>query len=131
MLGIRWSCWRASMSAASSCLGQGACGRSVTSKAKPWPSQRWAPASTPSSRASWPTWVWTPGKDIQWVTHPPAEAMQLFAEGKVDAYLGFSPDPQHLRAHKIGQVVVNSSVDRPWSQYFCCMAAGNREFVRK
>jgi NitT/TauT family transport system substrate-binding protein len=72
-----------------------------------------------------------PGKDIQWVTHPPAEAMQLFAEGKVDAYLGFSPDPQHLRAHKIGQVVVNSSVDRPWSQYFCCMAAGNREFVRK
>ena len=28
-------------------------------------------------------------------------------------------------------VVVNSSVDRPWSQYFCCLAAGNREFVRK
>jgi NitT/TauT family transport system substrate-binding protein len=22
-------------------------------------------------------------------------------------------------------------VDRPWSQYFCCMMAGNREFVRK
>ena len=28
-------------------------------------------------------------------------------------------------------VVVNSMVDRPWSQYFCCMVAGNREFVRK
>jgi NitT/TauT family transport system substrate-binding protein len=28
-------------------------------------------------------------------------------------------------------VVVNSAVDRPWSQYFCCIAAGNREFVRK
>jgi NitT/TauT family transport system substrate-binding protein len=28
-------------------------------------------------------------------------------------------------------VIVNSSVDRPWSQYFCCMISGNREFVRK
>jgi NitT/TauT family transport system substrate-binding protein len=28
-------------------------------------------------------------------------------------------------------VVVNSSLDRPWTQYFCCMLAGNREFVRK
>jgi NitT/TauT family transport system substrate-binding protein len=72
-----------------------------------------------------------PSKDIQWVTHPPAEAMQLLAAGEVDAYLGFPPDPQHLRAQKIGHVVVNSTVDRPWSQYFCCMAAGNREFVRK
>jgi NitT/TauT family transport system substrate-binding protein len=72
-----------------------------------------------------------PGKDIHWVTHPRAEAMQLFAEGKIDAYLGFPPDPQHLRGQKIGHVVVNSSVDRPWSQYFCCMAAGNRDFVRK
>jgi len=27
--------------------------------------------------------------------------------------------------------VVNSAVDRPWSQYFCCMLAGNREFVYK
>jgi NitT/TauT family transport system substrate-binding protein len=22
-------------------------------------------------------------------------------------------------------------MDRPWSQYFCCIATGNREFVRK
>ena len=28
-------------------------------------------------------------------------------------------------------MVVNSAVDRPWSQYFCCMVSGNREFVRK
>jgi NitT/TauT family transport system substrate-binding protein len=26
---------------------------------------------------------------------------------------------------------VNSAVDRPWSEYFCCMLIGNREFVRK
>ena len=72
-----------------------------------------------------------PQKDITWVTHPPAEAKQLLAEGKIDAFLGFPPDPQELRAKQIGHVVVNSAVDRPWSQYFCCLATGNREFVRQ
>jgi NitT/TauT family transport system substrate-binding protein len=72
-----------------------------------------------------------PAKDITWVIHPPAEAVRLFAEGKIDAFLGFPPQAQELRAQGIGHVVVNSSIDRPWSQYFCCMLAGNREFVRK
>ena len=71
-----------------------------------------------------------PRKDITWVTHPRAEAKQLLAEGKIDAFLGFPPDPQELRAKKIGHVVVNSAVDQPWSHYFCCLLAGNREFVR-
>jgi NitT/TauT family transport system substrate-binding protein len=72
-----------------------------------------------------------PRKDITWVTHPRAESMQLLAAGKVDAYLGFPPDPQELRAKQIGHVVVNSIVDRPWSQYFCCMVLANRAFVRQ
>jgi NitT/TauT family transport system substrate-binding protein len=72
-----------------------------------------------------------PRKDINWVKHRPGEAMQLLAEGKIDAYLGFPTEPQELRAKKIGRVVVNSAVDRPWSQYFCCMLTGKREFVRK
>jgi NitT/TauT family transport system substrate-binding protein len=70
-----------------------------------------------------------PRKDITWLMHPPAEAKRLLPEGKIDAYLGFPPDPQELRARRIGHVVVNSTIDRPWSQYFCCMVAGNREFV--
>src|SRR5713226_2269182 len=72
-----------------------------------------------------------PRKDINWVMHPPAEAMRLLAEEKIDAFLSFPPGPQELRAKKIGHVVVNSMMDRPWSQYFCCVLAGNREFVRK
>jgi NitT/TauT family transport system substrate-binding protein len=72
-----------------------------------------------------------PQKDITWVTHPPEKAMQLFAEGQIDAFMALPPHTQELRAKQIGHVVVNSSVDRPWSQYFCCMVAGNREFVRK
>jgi NitT/TauT family transport system substrate-binding protein len=71
-----------------------------------------------------------PGKDINWVVHPPAEAMQLLAEGKIDALIAFPPGPQELRAKQIGRVVVSSTLDRPWSQYFCCMAVANREFVR-
>src|SRR5215475_4522401 len=54
-----------------------------------------------------------PHQDINWVTHPRAEAMQLLAEGKIDAYLGFPPDPQELRVKRIGHVVVNSTLDRP------------------
>ena len=71
-----------------------------------------------------------PAKDINWITRPPAESMRLLAESKIDAYLGFPPEPQELRAKKIGHVLVNSVVDRPWSQYFCCLIAGNREFVQ-
>ena len=70
-------------------------------------------------------------KDINWIARPPAESMRLLAESKIDAYLGFPPEPQELRAKKIGHALVNSVVDRPWSQYFCCLIAGNREFVEK
>lgn len=72
-----------------------------------------------------------PAKDINWITRPPAESMRLLGESKIDAYLGFPPEPQELRAKKIGHALVNSVVDRPWSQYFCCLIAGNREFVQK
>jgi NitT/TauT family transport system substrate-binding protein len=72
-----------------------------------------------------------PRKDVKFVEHSAAECKRLFAEEKVDAYLAFPPDAQELRARKVGHVVVNSAVDRPWSQYFCCIATGHREFVRK
>ncbi|MCK1757044.1 ABC transporter substrate-binding protein [Bradyrhizobium sp. 137] len=72
-----------------------------------------------------------PSKDIEWVTSAKVKPIELFAEGKIDAFLGFPPEPQRLRAQNIGRVIVNSAQDRPWSQYFCCMLAGNREFVRK
>ena len=72
-----------------------------------------------------------PHKDVNWVTDPVPEAMRLFAEGKIDAYMANSPETQELRAKKVGHVVVNTMMDQPWSQYFCCIEAGNREFVRK
>jgi NitT/TauT family transport system substrate-binding protein len=72
-----------------------------------------------------------PRRDLNWVTSPAEESMRLFAEGKIDAFMGFPPEPQELRARKVGHVVVNTSVDRPWSQYFCCMVFAHREFAQK
>lgn len=72
-----------------------------------------------------------PAKDIRWVTSSSPKPMDLFADGKIDAFLGLPPEPQELRARKIGQVIFNSATDRPWSQYFCCFVAGNRDYVRK
>jgi len=72
-----------------------------------------------------------PGRDVDWVTSASPPVHELFASGKVDAFLGFAPTPQDLRSRHIGHVVVNSAVDRPWSQYFCCMLIGNRDYIRK
>jgi NitT/TauT family transport system substrate-binding protein len=71
-----------------------------------------------------------PAKDIRWATDPSVKPIEQFVEGKIDAFMGFPPQPQDLRARHIGHVIVNSTVDRPWSQYFCCMVAGNRDYVR-
>ncbi len=72
-----------------------------------------------------------PRRDVDWVTRPVAESMQMFTRGEIDAFMGFPPEPQELRAKKIGRVVVDTTTDKPWSQYFCCMVLANRDFVRK
>jgi NitT/TauT family transport system substrate-binding protein len=73
-----------------------------------------------------------PRKDVTWVEGgTPDKTMRLFTDAKVDAFLGFPPQPQELRARKIGHVIINTSLDQPWSQYYCCMLAARREFVRQ
>jgi NitT/TauT family transport system substrate-binding protein len=71
-----------------------------------------------------------PHADIEWVAEAEVDPLELFAAGEVDAFLGFPPEPQELRARRTGRVIVNTIADKPWSQYFCCVMAGNREFVR-
>jgi NitT/TauT family transport system substrate-binding protein len=72
-----------------------------------------------------------PRKDVTVVPSPAREGLRLFEAQQVDAYIATPPIAQELRAKNIGHVVVNTSVDRPWSQYFCCVVAGHQEFVRK
>ena len=74
-----------------------------------------------------------PRRHVEWVTHgqvSEAEFIRSFVERKVDACLVSPPFAQEARTKKIGHVVVNTTVDRPWSQYFCCMVVVNREFAR-
>jgi NitT/TauT family transport system substrate-binding protein len=72
-----------------------------------------------------------PAKDIRWVTEPSPDPLELFAEGRIEAFLGTAPEPQELRARRVGHVIFNSNIDRPWSQYFCCMLSGNADYVRR
>jgi NitT/TauT family transport system substrate-binding protein len=73
-----------------------------------------------------------PRKDVTWIQGSELrDSMRLFAEGAADAFLGFAPQPQELRAKGIGHVIVNTAQDRPWSQYFCCAVAANRNFVQQ
>jgi NitT/TauT family transport system substrate-binding protein len=71
-----------------------------------------------------------PHTDINWITNPDFNFKELFEQGKVDAFFGAPPKSQELRARKIGRVILNSTTDRPWSEYLCCLAYGNRAFVR-
>lgn len=72
-----------------------------------------------------------PSRDVNWAVHPAAESTQLLADQKIDAFLALPPSPQALRARRIGHVLVNSTTDRPWSQYFCCMATASQDFVQQ
>jgi NitT/TauT family transport system substrate-binding protein len=72
-----------------------------------------------------------PDKDFSWVMDRKVKPLDQFAEGKLDAFLGFPPEPQELRARGAGHVILSTALDRPWSQSFCCMLGGNSEYVRK
>ena len=72
-----------------------------------------------------------PKNDLDLIDHPAAKPLELFAEGKLDAYLSNSPEAQELHARKTGHVILRTAVDKPWSQYFCCMLAANREYTAR
>jgi len=71
-----------------------------------------------------------PVKDIQYVKASEDEAIELFKRGEIDAFMSWPPGPQQLRAEGIGHTLVDTNVDRPWSQYYCCMILGRRDFIR-
>jgi NitT/TauT family transport system substrate-binding protein len=76
-------------------------------------------------------WGLNAGQDVELVQLAPAESISLLAEGKIDGFMAFPPEPLELKERKIGRVLVDTLTDRPWSQYFCCMMSANCDFVRK
>ena len=98
-------------------------------KVWPWTSIRSAPAIFFKTLVAYVGL--DPDKDIEYVLVPNDEALELFKSGKIDAFMSVPPGPQQLREQGIGRVLVDTNVDRPWSQYFCCLMIGTRQFITK
>ena len=71
-----------------------------------------------------------PDTDFEYLWISKGEAMKLFLEGKIDAFMSFPPGPQELMDKGIGHLLVDTNIDRPWSQYFCCTITGHTKFVK-
>jgi NitT/TauT family transport system substrate-binding protein len=70
-----------------------------------------------------------PKKDLTIINDP--EAKPLVIQGKLDAYLALSPEPQLLHERGLSDVIMRTATDRPWSQYFCCSLATRRDYVAR
>ncbi len=70
-------------------------------------------------------------KDVNYAWVEKNEALEMFKEGKIDLFMAFPPGPQELRDKGIGRVLLDTNVDKPWSQYFCCMVTGHSDFMEK
>lgn len=71
-----------------------------------------------------------PRTEVKWLAQAPEESIKALKDGRIDAYLAFPPENEVLRDLGIGRVIVNTTTDRPWSHYFCCMVVGSSEFIQ-
>jgi NitT/TauT family transport system substrate-binding protein len=69
--------------------------------------------------------------DVEFVELSAADAIQQAAAGTIDAWLTPRPYSTLLRNANIGHVILDGTVDPPWSHYFFAMATANRDFVEK
>ena len=72
-----------------------------------------------------------PQKDINWVSISLADNVPLFAQGKIDAFMCSPPLSLEMRQKKLGHALVNTTTDKPWSQYSCCLIASTKRFVSR
>jgi NitT/TauT family transport system substrate-binding protein len=71
-------------------------------------------------------------REVNWLTGRNwLDAMDLFIDGKADAFMGWAQECPELRLKQAGHMIVDIGQDRPWSRYFCCMVAANRDFVQR
>ncbi len=69
--------------------------------------------------------------EVEIVDLSPGDLFLQAQAGTIDAWVMVRPYSTLFRNLKIGHVVIDGSVDPPWSQYFGSMATGNRDFVKK
>ena len=113
-------------------FGTEGCVRSATSKVRRWPS-RMSGGGDQVLISSMLAYIGiNPQHEVTWIAgENVTDAMDLFVSGKADAFLGYAQQPEELRLKQVGHVIVDTAQDRPWSQYFCCMVAANRDFVQR
>jgi len=70
-----------------------------------------------------------PERDVTWVLAHPNDWAGMLQSGRIDAMASFPPLNYMLHDQKIGHVILNTTTDRPWRNYLCCMVAANREFA--
>jgi NitT/TauT family transport system substrate-binding protein len=69
--------------------------------------------------------------DVRLVNYKPSDAARLLSSREVDGLVAFPPASQGLEKEGVGHVVLDSVTDRPWSDYFCCMAVANRAWMER
>jgi NitT/TauT family transport system substrate-binding protein len=72
-----------------------------------------------------------PRTDVNYVWVNKDEAISLFRDNKIDAFMSFPPGAHDLRHMGLGHLLVDTNVDKPWSQYYCCMVSGHNDFIKK
>jgi NitT/TauT family transport system substrate-binding protein len=72
-----------------------------------------------------------PRTDVKYAWVDKDEAIRLFKDGKIDAFMSFPPGAHELMHMGMGHLLVDTNVDKPWSQYFCCMVSGHSDFITK
>src|SRR5215831_10492697 len=72
-----------------------------------------------------------PQKDMNWVVQSRLSSIAGLAEGKIDAFMTGPPFSLEMREKKLGHILVNTTTDKPWSQYICCLLASTKAFVRQ
>ena len=70
-----------------------------------------------------------PKNDIRWSPTPRSSLWNSSPRASSTPFWHFRREPQELHARRRRPCDLRTAVDRPWSQYFCCVLAGNREFV--
>ena len=57
------------------------------------------------------------------------QMLNQFTNGSIDAVLVYPPLSQQLRTFKVGHVILNGHVDRPYVNYFCCSIVARRAWA--
>jgi NitT/TauT family transport system substrate-binding protein len=67
--------------------------------------------------------------EVRWVTE--GDPLTRFTKGEIEAFLAHPPEVQQLQSSGVGHVLISSTRDRPWAQYYCCMLGVNNGYLSR